>query len=433
MKYLKRFSEWSTNDKLIVSSNALEDAKHSYIDTIACILAGKKHNISKKIIKYNKNLDQENSIYGKALLYGCQAGILDYDDYEAAGSSHCSAPLVSSVLSLISNEKFTYKEILEAWIVGYEIIIGLGLSLGYSHYEKGWHAASTLGTIGVSAAIGRLLKLNPNQMLKSLSIASSSSAGMKIQFGNEMKVVHLGLAAQAGIQAAYLAKENIEANNNFYDDIDGFKKLYGTNFSKTIDESTSKRKLGFATVDYPVIKKLWPSCACTHRIIEASEIIYNKIVSIKDIDKVIIKTPEPFTKVSKFHIPINESQARFSPTYCAMITLKNGKIIPDDFNNNIFLLDERKKLTNIAKIEPYEVPSTFTEMSPDFPCSVKVLMKDGNVYEESIGEVKGGIKRNLTIDDLKNKFLQSGNNLELFNLLLNSKNENSTKFIEKLI
>ena len=89
---------------------------------------------------------------------------------------------------------FTYKEILEAWIVGYEIIIGLGLSLGYSHYEKGWHAASTLGTIGVAATIGKLIKLNSKQMLGALSIASSSSAGMKIQFGNEMKVVHLGLS-----------------------------------------------------------------------------------------------------------------------------------------------------------------------------------------------------------------------------------------------
>ena len=139
-------------------------------------------------------------------MYGCQAGILDYDDYESAGSSHCSAPIVSSVLALIKENNFTYKEILEAWIVGYEIIIGLGLSLGYSHYEKGWHAASTIGTIGVAATIGRLLKLNSKQMLKALSIASSSSAGMKIQFGNEMKVVHLGLAAQSGISSSFFSK-----------------------------------------------------------------------------------------------------------------------------------------------------------------------------------------------------------------------------------
>ena len=104
MKYLRRFSKWSTNNQLIVSSNALNDAKHSFIDTIACILAGQKHNITKKIKKYNKNVNQENSIYGISLLYGCQAGILDYDDYEAAGSSHCSAPIISSILAFMKKD-----------------------------------------------------------------------------------------------------------------------------------------------------------------------------------------------------------------------------------------------------------------------------------------------------------------------------------------
>ena len=34
MKYLRRFSKWSTNNQLIVSSNALNDAKHSFIDIL---------------------------------------------------------------------------------------------------------------------------------------------------------------------------------------------------------------------------------------------------------------------------------------------------------------------------------------------------------------------------------------------------------------
>ena len=431
MEYLKRFSEWSTKHELVVSSKAIEDAKHSFIDTIACIIAGQKHSITNKIKKHNKNINQENSLYGKALLYGCQAGILDYDDYEAAGSSHCSAPIVSSILTIINKDNFTYKDILEAWTVGYEIIIGLGLSLGYSHYEKGWHAASTLGTIGVAATIGRLTKLNSKQMLKALSIASSSSAGMKIQFGNEMKVVHLGLAAQSGIQAAFLAKENIEANDNFYDDIDGFKKLYGTSLSRTLDESTKFRKLGFATDDYPVIKKPWPSCSCTHRIVEAAEILSKKIKSIYDIEKVIIKTPEPFTKVSRFHIPENEAEARFSTTYCSMIALKNGKLTADDFLNNIFLKKERQKLTSIAKVEAYKVPSSFTEMSPSYPCSMEVMMKNGDKFTESIKNVKGGNKRIMSEDDLKKKFLECINDKQLFNILLNSDNEIISKNIFK--
>ena len=420
MEFLHQFSNWSTNKKLEVSPQAIEDAKHSFIDTIACILAGKKHALSKKLKNYNKNFNTDNSMYGKALEYGAQSGILDFDDYEAAGSSHCSGPIVSSILSAISNNNFSYKRILESWIVGYEIINRLGLSLGYGHYEKGWHSASTLGSIGSAAAVGRLLNINKKEMLISLSIASSSSAGMKLQFGNEMKVVHLGLAAQSGLQAVYLAKENIEANSNFFDFQDGFKDLYGTKFSKSLDYTLSSRKFGYATVDYPVIKKPWPSCSCTHRVIEAAEILYKKNINIDDINNVIIKTPMPFTKVSRFHIPTNEAEARFSPTYCVMITLLKGNIGPDDFTNNIFLNQERQKITNLAKVEPYNVPLTYTEMDPEYPCSVIIKLKNGTKFEKTVGEVKGGLKRVMSVEDLKNKFLQCSDNIEFFNLLLNS-------------
>ena len=431
MEFLHQFSNWSTNENLEVSPQAIEDARHSFIDTIACILAGKKHSLSNKLKNYNKNFNAYNSIYGKALEYGAQSGILDFDDYEAAGSSHCSGPIVSSILSATLNNNFSYKRILESWIVGYEIINRLGLSLGYGHYEKGWHSSSTLGTIAVAAAVGRLLNVNKRVMLNSLSIASSSSAGMKLQFGNEMKVIHLGLAAQSGLQAVFLAKENIEANNNFFDFKDGFKDLYGTKYSKSLDHTLSLRKFGYATVDYPVIKKPWPTCSCTQRVIEASELLFKKIINIDDIKNVIIKTPIPFTKVSRFHIPNNEAEARFSPTYCVMITLLNGAIGPDDFMNDIFLSEKRQKLTNLAKVEPYSVPSSYTEMDPNYPCTVKINFKNGEKIEETISEVKGGVKRTMSVKDLKDKFLKCSDDIEFFDLLLSSNLKTSSNKIFK--
>ena len=84
---------------------------------------------------------------------------------------------------------------MEAWIFGYEIIVRMGQSLGYGNYKKGWHYTSTLGSIATAVFIGLLLKLSPQELLDAMSIASSSSASMKLQFGTETKVVHLGLAA----------------------------------------------------------------------------------------------------------------------------------------------------------------------------------------------------------------------------------------------
>ena len=81
MEFLNQFSEWSTSDVLEVSPQAFEDAKHSYIDTIACILAGKKHLISKKLNNFNINFNPEKAVYGKALEFGAQSGIVQVRSY----------------------------------------------------------------------------------------------------------------------------------------------------------------------------------------------------------------------------------------------------------------------------------------------------------------------------------------------------------------
>ena len=72
-------------------------------------------------------------------------------------------------------------------------------------------------------------------------------------------------------------------------------------------------------------------------------------------------------------------------------------------------------------------------MSPDFPCSIEIFMKNGKKFEEKIKNVKGGPKRPLNIDDLRIKFLKCAKNKEFLNLLINSKTTNNAKFIEKFL
>ena len=58
-------------------------------------------------------------------------------------------------------------------------------------------------------------------------------------------------------------------------------------------------------------------------------------------------------------------------------------------------------------------------------------MKNGSVFEKTIGDVKGGLKRPMSINDLKIKFLECNKNNELFDLLLNSNIDKNSKFIDK--
>ena len=58
------------------------------------------------------------------------------------------------------------------------------------------------------SSVSKALGLTSNQMQNAMSIATSSSAGLKQQFGFSTKALHCGLAAQTGLQAAFFAKSN---------------------------------------------------------------------------------------------------------------------------------------------------------------------------------------------------------------------------------
>lgn len=420
--FLTSFCQWATQDQLSLTNQTLQEARLSYLDTIACIEAGKNQAISTKIDKFNQYFYLNDIPTSRAMRYACQAGILDYDDYEAAGSSHPSAPIIAAVLSIAPQLNLRLLDILEAWVVGYEIIIRMGEALGYGHYAKGWHATSTYGPIGCAAAIGRLLRLSSSQFNQALSIASSSSAGMKLQFGSEAKVVHEGLAAQAGLQAAYLAQQGISAQKDFFDCPDGFKDLYGDSQSTPLN-NLENISWGEASKEFPVIRKPWPSCAYTHRIIEAAEKIYQPSLNLEEIESVVISIPEPWIKVVRFDVPLNEAEARFSAPYCVMMALMSGSLGPDDFSNQIYLDPKRQELTKLASVQTFKVDHQFTEMSPDYPDSVKVTMKDGRNLFQSIGHVKGGSQNPMSLDDLKIKFNKCSNNSIFFDQFLNATHE----------
>src|SRR5439155_21388957 len=77
--------------------------------------------------------------------------------------------------------------------------------LGPAHYRAGWHATSTLGTLGAAMAAGRLLGLDAGRLAAALAIAVSQASGSRRNFGTMTKPFHAGHAARCGVAAARLA------------------------------------------------------------------------------------------------------------------------------------------------------------------------------------------------------------------------------------
>ena len=151
--------------------------------------------------------------FDAALITGTASHVLDYDDVSMLSVCHPSAPVLSALLNLRSWDNLDGRELIEAFVIGTEVLIRLGQAMGFRHYALGFHATATLGTVAAAAACARLLRLSPIQTRHALAIAASMSSGLQVNFGSMVKSLHVGIAASNGLRAVQLAAAGIEGAN----------------------------------------------------------------------------------------------------------------------------------------------------------------------------------------------------------------------------
>ncbi|MCT7655361.1 MmgE/PrpD family protein [Oceanimonas sp. NS1] len=253
--FSEQFCTWATAPELALCQEARAVARFSLVDTLACMFLGKDmHQPLAVAAALQEDGDsgsvvavgggQGHTLSGAALLNGARVHALDFDDYELSGSSHASGPLFSALFSLASARGLSIREVCDAWLVGHEAIVQMGQALGYGHYDKGWHSTLTLGPVGVAAAVSRALGLDRERMAHAMALAASSSAGTLRQTGSHAKAIHEGLAAQAGLRAALMAKAGATANTELWDIPSGFISLYGTSDSPGFSQAMARAELG---------------------------------------------------------------------------------------------------------------------------------------------------------------------------------------------
>jgi 2-methylcitrate dehydratase PrpD len=196
-------------------------AQHSILDWFACAVAGSAEPLSRILRGELVTGDGEASIVGTrqrtaartaALVNGAAGHALDYDDTHLAMGGHSTVPVFPAALALAEELDCTGAELLAAFVAGVEVEARLGAGIGPSHYAKGWHATSTIGIFGATAAAARLLDLDAEQFGRAIGLAASQASGLKANFGTMTKPFHAGHAAERGLLAAQLARRGFTAN-----------------------------------------------------------------------------------------------------------------------------------------------------------------------------------------------------------------------------
>jgi len=204
-----------------------------------------------------------------ALRVGTAAHALDYDDLSWAMDGHPSVALVPGLLALAPGADATGRDVVTAYAAGFETACAVAEPVSPAHYEAGWHATATFGVFGAAAAAAHLLDLDAETTARALSVAASTPAGLKRNFGSMTKPLHAGLCARSGVTAARLAREGVTADPHAVTGDGGFWDLYGAG----ADPEPSELSVGgrWRLCEAGIHVKAYPCCYFTHSAIAAAE------------------------------------------------------------------------------------------------------------------------------------------------------------------
>ena len=199
----------------------VERAKDCIIDTVAACVLGSHMPWTQIVIEYAKRnsaaggsnvlgMDTQLRAPFACLCNGAAAHAFELDALcEPSVGMHPSAALGVPGLAVAQGRKKSGKELIEAFVAGFETLYRIGQATHHSPEKLGFHAPGVMGVYGVATVVSKLFNTSAEQMAHAYGIAGSMSSGL-MEFsksGGLVKRLHLGRAAEGGFLAAALARD----------------------------------------------------------------------------------------------------------------------------------------------------------------------------------------------------------------------------------
>lgn len=322
-----------------------------------------------------------------ALANGTAAHALDFDDMCFVSMAHPSAPLVAAGLAAAELADASGAEFLDAFCVGFEIEAVLGRLMNPLHYERGWHATATIGTVGAAAAGARLLRQNAVTAARTMAIAASQASGLKESFGTMVKPLQAGLAGRNGVLAAQLAEAGFTATDRA---LDGPQGLLVAMQASRHDSGDEAARLGrnWEIVDGGITVKLYPSCAGTHPTIDSLLDLRNEHgFTAADIDQVEIGVDSVSPTVLIHDRPTTGLEGKFSMHFCAASAVAHGRVDLQTFEPSGLSDSVTREL--LPRVTMRVDPSLGVDQPPLTEAKVVVRLRDGRLCERQARGARG--------------------------------------------
>jgi len=244
-----------------------------------------------------------------ALVNGAAGHALDYDDVNMAMPGHPSVAILPGLLALAELKRSSGREVITAFVAGYETACRIGAALQPGHYNLGFHSTGTVGAFGAAAACARLLGLDAEATAAALGIAGTQAAGLKSQFGTMCKPFHAGKAAQNGLLAARLAARGFSSRGDILECVQGFAATHGPDFAPEAALATPEAGLHL----FANLFKYHAACYLTHAPIECARRLRDEHrLSPQAVARITLRLDASCERVCNIPAPVDGLQSKFS-------------------------------------------------------------------------------------------------------------------------
>ncbi|XQW83561.1 MmgE/PrpD family protein [Thalassotalea piscium] len=380
------------------------------LDWLACCSLG-RHSVAGDV--YQAYIDDEandalqpcNIVFGQKcywqdalLMNGALGNVLEMDDIHRSSILHPGPVVIPAALVIAQKYNLPMRNLLNAIVLGYEITIRLGESIGRSHYQY-FHNTSTCASMGASLAVSHLLGLSIEQALSALGNVGSRTGGLW-QMRNEKvmtKQWHNSEAARSGAMSALLAKQGLTGPKYI---LEGPQGIFNALSQDANPDNFIKTSPQWRIFDCSF--KPWPACRHAHSSIDVVLTALSNAdekTSVNDIQSVDIQTYQDAILFCDNPAPVTQLQAKFSIQHAVAAVLTWGEPELDHYHEDkIDVLANTRGIISVSKSAQIE------DLYPArYGAKCVITLKSGTVLTEQIRDTLGDPERPLSLSQIKDK------------------------------
>jgi 2-methylcitrate dehydratase PrpD len=393
--------------------------KESVSDTIACGLGGRKTLEGDVLIEIMKEMDgkPEATVIGDktklSFMHAAQVNrvltnMIDYDD-TLLKVGHMSTVLVPVALAVGEQVNASGKDIINALVTGYEVIIHIREAVNPSE-ETFWKTFERIDSgihLGVTVVAGKLLGLNSEQMADAFGLTGHVRAWRITRpdwarkgMPRWMKVTG-GDITIPGIHAVLLAKKGFPGDRTILDQGRGYEKSVGSDrYDGTKLIRNLGREYGMLRIGY----KFYSACRHTSTTLDAvAAIAQENGIKAEDVEQVIVRVQKMVAENFAIYEPEYMIQAQFSIPYVVTMILMGEPTGPNWYSGEKLKNPNVREFQHKVKLE--EDPMCTKKFYAEHKSSSTVEIKttNGRRFKKYVESPKGDPENPFTEQDHINK------------------------------